>query len=619
MQSPPPARAPVRPRVRARHEPSGEPRLLEEELAALLERGATGTVVVSGRSGSGVGTALRHIAHLFEGDPRLRVDDLESLAADDRGAAYSPTTLSGRWDAPLRVIGLHAEATVSADEYCARFVLVPWTDDDLIEYLLHAHAERCAAVLVRLGPSRWHRRFHGRPFLWASVLDVLARDDDVPDLPAALRAVLAEQLPPVRLHLARACAYERVVSNPRAARPLATLDEDFRRWLGSDAATALCVLDETLERMRLGQPIHATHIPHIRYLLDDLAAAVAADPVRVEALKDALLDDEALPANLAASLLHRIDPAGLVGWIEGACRLKLSQPRFDRASLARADWTDARLRALRAVGVDLRRATLAGAMLGSADLRGARLARADLTGADLHSALLLKADLRGADLTRADLRSTDLTRARLSDARLTGARLSACDLRRALLSRADLAEADLSRARLDDLDLRDVRIDDACLVAASLVGVRLEHVSATGVDLTRAVLRGADMTASRLRDARLVEADLGQAGLAEIDWEGVDLRGTDLTHASFHLGSSRSGIVPGGYPSQGTRTGFYTDDGRGLTHRPPEEVRKANLRGTRMVGARVLDTDFYLVDLRDAEYDPEQEAHFRACGAILST
>ncbi|MHC4404061.1 MAG: pentapeptide repeat-containing protein [Planctomycetota bacterium] len=50
----------------------------------------------------------------------------------------------------------------------------------------------------------------------------------------------------------------------------------------------------------------------------------------------------------------------------------------------------------------------------------------------------------------------------------------------------------------------------------------------------------------------------------------------------------------------------------------PEEIRKANLRGADLRGAAIADVDFYLVDLRDAHYTPEQAEHFRRCGAILA-
>jgi uncharacterized protein YjbI with pentapeptide repeats len=44
---------------------------------------------------------------------------------------------------------------------------------------------------------------------------------------------------------------------------------------------------------------------------------------------------------------------------------------------------------------------------------------------------------------------------------------------------------------------------------------------------------------------------------------------------------------------------------------------KANLCGADLRGALIDGVDFYLVDLRGARFDPEQELHFRRCRAIL--
>ena len=68
-------------------------------------------------------------------------------------------------------------------------------------------------------------------------------------------------------------------------------------------------------------------------------------------------------------------------------------------------------------------------------------------------------------------------------------------------------------------------------------------------------------------------------GLADIDWEGACLREADLTGATFHLGSSRSGLVGSPIACEGSRTGFYTDDYDEQTFKSPEEIRKANLSG----------------------------------------
>ena len=107
------------------------------------------------------------------------------------------------------------------------------------------------------------------------------------------------------------------------------------------------------------------------------------------------------------------------------------------------------------------------------------------------------------------------------------------------------------------------------------------------------------------------------AGLAEIDWPGADCDDADLRGASFHLGSSRSGLVGSPIACEGSRTGFYTDDYDDQDIKSAEEIRKANLRGADLRGAKIEGVDFYLVDLRDAKYTRDQAEHFRRCRAIL--
>ena len=107
------------------------------------------------------------------------------------------------------------------------------------------------------------------------------------------------------------------------------------------------------------------------------------------------------------------------------------------------------------------------------------------------------------------------------------------------------------------------------------------------------------------------------AGLADVQWEGVILREADLRGATFHMGSSRSGLLFTPIASEGTRTGFYTDDYEEQHFKSPEEIRKANLCGADLRGARIDDVDFYLVDLRGGIYDADQGQHFSRCGAIL--
>ena len=108
-----------------------------------------------------------------------------------------------------------------------------------------------------------------------------------------------------------------------------------------------------------------------------------------------------------------------------------------------------------------------------------------------------------------------------------------------------------------------------------------------------------------------------EAGLAEIGWEEANLRDADLRGATFHMGSTRSGLVGSITPCEGSRTGFYTDDLAEQDFKSPEEIRKANLCGADLRGAKIDGVDFYLVDLRGAKYSQDQAEHFKKCGAIL--
>ena len=113
-------------------------------------------------------------------------------------------------------------------------------------------------------------------------------------------------------------------------------------------------------------------------------------------------------------------------------------------------------------------------------------------------------------------------------------------------------------------------------------------------------------------------AALNNARMALINWEYCDLRNADLRGCSFHLGSTRCGLVGSPYPSHGTRTGFYTDEYKEQYFKPPELIRKANLFGADLRGANITGVDFYLVDLREAKYDRGQLDQLISTGAILS-
>jgi uncharacterized protein YjbI with pentapeptide repeats len=169
---------------------------------------------------------------------------------------------------------------------------------------------------------------------------------------------------------------------------------------------------------------------------------------------------------------------------------------------------------------------------------------------------------------------------------------------------------------LNGLPLRKARLDGALFAHAQMVGCDMEGMDLRGADFTKSLLKDVLLTGSRMPRARFVEACLQGAGLADVDWEEADLRFADMRNCTFHLGSSRSGLVDSPIASEGSRTGFYGDEFDQQTYRAPEEIRKANLCGADIRNARIEGTDFYLVDLRRTKYTRQQFEHLRRCGAI---
>jgi fluoroquinolone resistance protein len=144
--------------------------------------------------------------------------------------------------------------------------------------------------------------------------------------------------------------------------------------------------------------------------------------------------------------------------------------------------------------------------------------------------------------------------------------------------------------------------------------MKLPNANFSGADFRKALLTGSIMPGANFRGAQFFSA-----GLAEVEWEGADLRGADFRRAAFHLGSSRSGLVGSTIASEGSRTGFYTDDYNDQDFKSPEQIRKADLRGVDLRGANIQGVDFYLVDLRGAKLDADQHAQLRQTGAILES
>lgn len=553
-----PQRAAVVPRVLS--EVTGDPLALEEVVEPYL--GRRGAIAILGPAGSGKTTALAHLAAAFPRRLALLDDDAPPAGIRDAAAAG---------------LVVYAREHLHAIPELALFRLAPWGKDEALEYMMAVHRDACARVMRALLADPDVLMLDGTPGLWCAVLDRMA--GGAAGVAAAL-AEIAARLPagdPLHRHAA--------VGLLRRAHEIAL---EVRG--GTDAWPVLSVRQEP-----------AVLRPAARILAD---SAEARDTLA--RVCDGPCDDR---QPMAASLLLLLHPQ----W-----RPK-GVPRLDGAHLEGARWRAVELRLAHLTDADLSRADLDAAILDDADARRASFRGARLRGASFRDAHLEGADLRGADLAGSALVRAVLTVADLREARLPGADLAEATLYTARLQGADLSGANLAGARLWGLDLRAVHLEGASFSAAHLERCHLDGVRLLGARFDHAHLEEAFLTGSALPKACFRDASLAHAKVADVDWEGADLRGANLEGAIFHMGSSRGGRVESFLASEGTRTGFYTDDFDEQHFKAPEEIRKANLKGADLRGAKVEGADFYLVDLRDALYDEAQERHFRRCRAILRT
>jgi uncharacterized protein YjbI with pentapeptide repeats len=637
--------------------------LLEDALSTVLERAETGAICVFGPRGSGKTTALQSLARKLSCSARLDLldDPQASQVAERAGQKVVIYTAGAPWELP----------------HLATFRLAPWGEDEALEYLLAAHKDRCGSVIQRLRATGIATPLE-LPRLWTLCLDQMAEDDSLLTIDAAMRRYLDQRVPPAARARAREVCFRKVVT-PEEARP--NPDElwgdpgymEYLRngslpgeltWLIRELQFRVLLAAEYVVNPETGEYSTEGLLSKLPQSLVEQAGRFLQNHPASAAALEASLGHHVTLQPMGASLLHaarvgwRPPDRGTVSWFPGARLRGVSWPGLNlpQAQFVEADLSGAVLRESTLDGATLANARLARANLSDASLVRIWASGADLSGADLRRAVAFQATFLNASLVGADLEAADLHEARFHGANLSLARFCRADLkgadfavifaggswehpfeaqekildlarryelstegmptRETRYSETDFTGADLQKASLGLADLRTAILSGALLMGADLRGCTLEGNEIPGGRFERARLNFATLTGSVMPGASFHGAILFGARMADVQWERVDLREADLRRVTFHLGSSRSGLVFGD-PSEGTRNGFYTDDFNDQSYRSPEDIRVANLRGADLRGARIGDTDFYLVDLREAKYTPEQEAHFRRCGAIL--
>ena len=575
--------------------------------------------MIVGEEGSGKTTALAHLAAVLEDAGQVLFLD-EPVLDDALGAAAE------------RFVVLTARSGGRIDGWTLR--LLPWSRDELIEYLLVVHPESCRSVMQRLGDAWW--QLTSSPYVWRIILDGLrtAPEESTPEDVLHRHVVECLERCGAVKRATRYCVARLLGQKEAAAKAWKWIERacgpEVRRLLSVSCVQHTLAADQllkTLSSRRAGQVLEYRW-PY--ELVRVVAGRLTPDHVVIETLRGILREGAKTQQSMAASLLVQVVPGwrpdaastikGLAGaYLQGVgwAGVKLDfvwldVVDFSRADLANAELNHAALRCAHLCDVNLRGAKLCGAAA-----EGADLTRADLSDSNCEDADFSKTRLNGACLERARLRTARFREADLSNARFVEAMLERAVFESTRLNGTDFSRADLNGARLAGTDLRQTILDGANLTRAVLSNANLEEVDWHDARLEQADLTGAHCTGSHLPDAHLQRANLFGAELGEIDWEAADLRGADLRGATFHMGSSRSGLLITPIASEGTRTGFYTDDLSEQHFKSPEEIRKANLCRADLRGAKIGGVDFYLVDLRGALYDPDQEAVFRKCGAIL--
>ncbi|MBI3468085.1 MAG: pentapeptide repeat-containing protein [Planctomycetes bacterium] len=626
-------RAPVKPRVRS--PVSGEAVPLEDEIRGLIEVGTSGVVRILGPQGSGKTVALEHLAAILPCESKVTLLDEPELS--------DVTKLLG----PGLVVLVSSSLPSPAGS--SNYWLLPWNEDDLIEYLLAAHKEACSSVMACLRAATDRSWPEGIPELWRIVLDQMACDESVLSPKAALRRYLETQLKgDEERELARTFCLNSVkgYQSGLGEYPVRLVERGCKevvlRALRHRPVQILVAAERIAGDLRAGGNCKYLIGSIPVELVREVATDVASDQKALDHLQALLAAADRNLHAMAASILHAThtgwepeavpDPS-LGGQVVGRQRL----PALAGAYLDHAEWPGIDLELAEISGADLSCANLKEAKLDGAVAWKANFSHAVLRGASLQKfsaaqACLAHADLSRVRATEAVFDGADLERAEVRGASLESASFEGANLAKANFTRADLSLTNLIDAKIDETDFSGVNFDEACLtllelrrayladarfVAADLTRCNLEYIELSGANFERADFEDALLTGSHMPQANFNKANLRRTGLAEINWERADLRGADLRGATFHLGSSRSGLVMSPIASEGSRTGFYTDDFEEQDFKAPEEIRKANLRGADLRGAKITDVDFYLVDLRDALYDPEQERHFRRCGAIL--
>jgi uncharacterized protein YjbI with pentapeptide repeats/energy-coupling factor transporter ATP-binding protein EcfA2 len=489
----------------------------------------------------------------------LFADEPRLVLLED-GEVAEPSATS----APLVVVRATRDPAAAVDALgVVALRLAPWSDDELLEYALERHRDRASVLLEKLRREGWPAVMCADLATACLVLDRMAEHPEV-DLAAALQRVINTDLPAELRAELEASAY-RDVAQRANARTADVAHGSLLEIAESHAALAALGILAALE----SPP--TTPVFPVRNWSAKLVDALRAQLVGEEELANATWSTKELSAERRALLLSLLCIARPQLRIEGLGDLPLSFAHLNDALLGD-------------LGPQLR---LDHCSLQNVHLVGRRIARVTFEDCDL--------------------RRSDWSSARVSDSRFV----------RVALEGAKFAHADLDGVTWQELSIDGRIFSGAKLIAASFIEVAFAGVAIPDWSAEMTHFARCDLTRARLPRARLHRARFTACRMHGIELPGADLSCADLRGAQFHFGNARSGLVGSPLASEGTRTGFYTDEHREYRFRSPEAVRVADFTGCDLRGAQLEGADFYLVDFRGAQLDPVQRIYLQRCHAIL--
>ena len=510
--------------------------------------------------------------------------------------------------------------------------LLDWDRDTLAEYLLQNHPDACKSVMQRLSAERGGSAsgplpVGGSPFVWQPILEEMVRDDALSDPREALHRVLRSQLQGVvTLFELSDLLLKQKQNLTFEAEGDSRFTSTVGRILRRPEVRATLMIDRCVERLK-NRDVACLREWMDESIIHGIARRISNERKVVKLLETMSNSQDC--GSIEVSLLASVKPTWKPNFRTGVS--------LQKGDFSGVDWSQCRF-----TDIDF-----SGSNLGNSNLRQCRFAKGKLTRASFYNSNLVQSTMIGCDGFMIDFSNADLTDAKIADLRFAKPLFQRSCLRAAHFSKMVLEEPDFSQADLTGASFIECTLDNAAFQDANVSDCRFDRSNLWRIDFRSANLKGAkfsgsNMESCNLEDCRFESVDFqivnftralltgskargvifggalfAHAGLADINWENCDLRESKILRVSFHLGSTRSGLVGSPYPSHGTRTGFYTDDYCDLNFKNPEAIRKASLVGCDLRGADVDSTDFYLVDMRDVRCDDSQLAHFRSCGAIL--